>query len=144
MLSFAGFAQAQKAKTSADSGFYLELNSCTACGAYGNQIVRLLKKNNVNAFNGHAQCSGSCFSTGEYAKATKIIRSKTQGSEVMVMAGPFKTLDSVRDVMKRLKSILQPVFKGSWEEGWGNTSLTHDNGNAYNINPLSIWVVKKN
>lgn len=137
MLAFAGFAQAQ-----AGSGFYLELDSCNACGAYGNQIVRLLKQNSVNAFNAYAQCSGSCFSTGQYANANKIIRSKSQGSVVMVMVGPFKTLDSAFDVMKRLKSILQPVFNDSWKQGWGNSSLTHDHGNAYNISPLSIYIVK--
>lgn len=144
-LLFAGFAHAQKAKASSDSGFYLSLDSCTACGAYGNQIVQLLKKDSVNAFNGYAQCSGSsCFSTGEYAKATKIIRSKNQGSEVIVMVGPFKTLDSAQDLMKKLKTILQPIFNNSWKQGWGNTSLTHDNGNGYMIEPLNIWILKKN
>ena len=110
---FAGFAYAQKAKASSDSGFYLSLDSCTACGAYGNQIVQLLKKDGVNAFNGYAQCSGgSCFSSGEYAKVTKIIRSKGQGSEVSVMVGPFKTLDSAQDLMGRLRNVLKPIFRG--------------------------------
>lgn len=141
VLSFAGVAQGQS-----DSGFYLELGSCTACGAYGNQIVRLLKQSDVNAFNGYAQCTGeygSCFSTGQYANATKIIRSRSQGSEVGVIVGPFQTLDSALGVMRRLRSILHPVFDNDWAQRWGNSPLRHRNGNSYEIQPLTIWIIAR-
>lgn len=143
MMLFVGFVQAQRKKASpTSSGFYLQLDSCIACGSHGNQIVRLSKKNKISAFNGQAECPESCFSKGKYAKATKIVRIKDSGI-VSVIVGPFKTLDSTVDVMKRLKPMLQPVFDDAWKN-WRNSKLVHDNGNAYNIEPLSIWIVKKN
>jgi hypothetical protein len=146
ILSVAAVGKAQRQRTPSDTGFYLELNSCTACGAYGNRIVQLLKHKSINAFNGYARCSGSygsCFSEAEYAAAKTITRSKSQGSEVGVMIGPFKTLDAAHGVMQRLKSILQPLWDDAWTQGWGNSSLVHDHGNAYIIEPLNIWVIKK-
>ncbi len=125
----------------ASESYYLNLGSCSACGAYGDRIVSLLKQSSINAVNGYPECSGGCFSSGQYGLAKRIVKSRGQGSEVSVVAGPFASYEQAFDTMKRLKGILSSVFS-DWRQGWGNTSLRHDVGNSYHIDPLDIWIIK--
>lgn len=126
----------------ASETYYLNLSSCSACGAYGNKIVSLLKATNIGAINGYPDCNGGCFSSGQYGLAKRIVKSRGQGSEVSVVAGPFASYQTAADVMRRLRTILKPIF-ADWRKGWGNTSLRHDVGNSYHIDPLDIWIIKK-
>lgn len=135
--------EARRAGPAPASGIYLEVVSCNACGAHGNQIVRLLKQNGIAAFNGHAQCPDGAFSKGTIARASRIARSKSQGPSVNVMIGPYRSLEAALEVASRLRSLLRPVFAAEWDKAWPNSRFAHDIGNSYSLEPLTIWVVKK-